>query len=111
VPAAPPPRPAAAAPPRRRPSRAKPKPPRPRDLLLSELRGLGGVVLEQALQDAAARPRAGLVAWAAQLASELDCRPAPAPASYGELMRRIVEIHREAVANPGRPTRTLPLAA
>jgi hypothetical protein len=108
---APPSSPVAAAPRRRRPSRAKPKPPRPREVLLSELRGLGALVLEQALQDSGARPRASLAAWAAQLASELGCAAAPAPPSYGALMRRVVEINREAEAHPGRPTRRMPLAA
>lgn len=96
---------------RRRPSRAKPKPPRSRETVLSELRGLGGLVLEQALQDADARPQASLVAWTGHLAAELGCPAAAAPASYGALMRRIVEINREAEANPGRPTQAMPLAA
>jgi hypothetical protein len=97
--------------PRRRRSRAKPKPPRPRTVVVSELRALGGLVLEQALQDADARPQASLVAWAGRLAAELGSTPAPVPATYRELMRRIAEVNRDAQANPDRPTRALPLAA
>jgi hypothetical protein len=59
---------------------------------VSELRGLGGLVLEQALQDPAARPRASLVEWTARLTAELGAPPAQAPAT-------------------GRPTEALPLAA
>ena len=102
--------PSSAAPARRR-SRAKPKPPRPRGVLLSELRGLGGVVLEQALQDPSARPQASLVAWAGRLAAELGAPQAEAPATYRALMARIAEVNRDARANPGRPTEALPLAA
>jgi hypothetical protein len=98
-------------PPSRRRSRAKPKPPRPRVVLVSELRGLGGVVLEQALQDPSARPQASLVAWAARLAAELGAPPAAAPATYRDLMARIAEVNRDAQANPARPTEALPLAA
>ena len=98
-------------PPSRRRSRAKPKPPRPREVLVFELRGLGGVVLEQALQDPSARPQASLVAWAARLAAELGAPPAAASATYRDLMARIVEVNRDAQANPSRPTEALPLAA
>lgn len=98
---------------RRRPSRAKPKPPRPRDAVLAELRALGGLVLELALQDEGARPPASLRAWADRLAAELDCPPSPTPgpASARDLLRRIRDVHREAQAHPDRPTRALPLAA
>jgi hypothetical protein len=102
--------PASTAPARRR-SRAKPKPPRPRAELMSELRGLGGVVLEQALQDPAARPQPGLVAWAARLAAELGAPPPEPSGSYRDLMAAIVAINRDAQANPARPTEALPLAA
>ncbi len=97
--------------PARRRSRAKPKPPRPRPVLVSELRGLGGVVLEQALQFPSARPPASLVVWAGRLAAELGAPPADAPPTYRDLMARIAEIHRDALANPGRATEALPLAA
>ena len=103
--------PPAPAPVTRRRSRAKPKPPRPRAVVTSELRALGGLVLEQALQDATARPQASLVAWSARLAAELAAPPAQAPATYRELMRRIVEVKREATAHPDRPTTSLPLPA
>jgi hypothetical protein len=95
----------------RRRSRAKPKPARPRAEVMFELRALGGLVLEQALQDAAARPQASLVAWAGRLAAELGAPPAAAPATYRDLMRRIVAANREAGAHPDRPTQALPLAA
>jgi hypothetical protein len=98
-------------PPSRRRSRAKPKPPRPRDVLVAELRGLGGLVLEQALQDPSARPQASLVAWATRLAAELGAPPAAPPANYRDLMARIAEVNRDAQANPARPTEALPLAA
>ncbi len=99
-----------AAPSRRR-SRAKPKPPRPRTVVLSELRALGGLVLEQALQDAEARPQASLVTWAGRLTAELAAAPAGAPATYRELMQLIAQVNREAQAHPDRPVRALPLAA
>lgn len=102
---------AAPAPTTRRRSRAKPKPPRPRGVVMSELRALGGLVLEQALQDAAARPQASLVAWAGRLAAELGAPPAVAPATYRDLMRRIVAVNREAQAHPDRPTLALATAA
>jgi hypothetical protein len=100
VPATPPP----ASVPARRRSRAKPKPPRPRAVLVSELRGLGGVVLEQALQDPTALPPASLVAWACRLAEELGAPPAGVPVTQRDLMARIAEIHRDAEANPFRAT-------
>lgn len=97
----------APAPPRRR-SRAKPKPPRPRLVVISELRGLGGVVLEQALLDASAAPQPSLVAWANRLAAELDVAGPGGPASYREFMGAIVEVHRRAEADPVRPTVAVP---
>ena len=101
---------APAQPPRRR-SRAKPKPPRMRIVVISELRGLGGLVLEQALLDGAAEPQASLVAWANRLAAELDVTGAGAPATYRELMQSIVAINRRASADPGRPMVAVPPAA
>lgn len=98
------------APPRRR-SRAKPKPPRARIVVVSELRGLGGLVLEQALLDGTAEPQASLVAWANRLAAELDVDGVGSPADYRELMRAIVAINRRAEADPGRPTVAIPPAA
>jgi hypothetical protein len=80
-------------------------------VVVSELRALGGLVLEQALQDAGARPQASLVAWAGRLAAELGSPRAHAPATYRDLLRWIVEVNREAQANPHRPTQALALAA
>jgi hypothetical protein len=97
--------------PGRRRSRAKPKPPRPRAVVVSELRALGGIVLEQALQAPGARPQESMLAWAGRLAAELGCAPAEAPATYRDLMQRIADVNREAQAHPDRPTRALPLAA
>jgi hypothetical protein len=96
--------------PRRR-SRAKPKPPRPRLVVISELRGLGGVVLEQALLDARATPQASLIAWANRLAAELDVAGPGTPQTYRALMKAIVEVHRRAEADPQRPTVAIPQAA
>lgn len=101
---------AAPAPARRR-SRAKPKPPRPRLVIVSELRGLGGVVLEQALLDARAVPQASLVAWANRLAAELDVAGPGNPPTYRALMKAIVEVHRRAEAEPDRPTVAVPQVA
>ncbi|WP_217915021.1 hypothetical protein [Miltoncostaea marina] len=95
--------------PRRR-SRAKPKPPRPRVVVMSELRGLGGLVLEQALLDRDAEPQVSLVVWANRLAAELDVEGAGSPPTYRELMQRIVLIHRRALADPERPMVALPPA-
>lgn len=96
--------------PRRR-SRAKPKPPRPRIVVISELRGLGGLVLEQALLDRSAEPQVSLVAWANRLAMELDVEGPGAPANYRDLMQSIVEINRRAAADPDRPMVAIPPAA
>jgi hypothetical protein len=74
-----------------------------RIVVISELRGLGGLVLEQALLDGAAEPQASLVAWANRLASELDVQGAGTPATYRDLMQSIVAINRRASADPSRP--------
>lgn len=100
-------RPAPATPARRR-SRAKPKPPRPRIVVVSELRGLGGLVLEQALLDGSAEPQASLVAWASRLAMELDVEDAGSPPTYRDLMQGIVAINRRAAADPSRPMVAIP---
>lgn len=94
-------------PPKRR-SRAKPKPARPRIVVVSELRGLGGLVLEQALLDGTADPQPSLVRWADRLAAELDVAGVGSPADYRELMRAIVAINRRAEADPDRPLVALP---
>jgi len=95
--------PAQPAPSARRRSRAKPKPPRQRLVVTSELRGLGGLVLEQALLDGTAEPQASLVAWANGLAAELDVAGVGRPADYRELMKAIVAVNRRAAADPDRP--------
>ena len=105
--AAPPIAPANASPSRRR-SRAKPKPPRPRLVVISELRGLGGLVLEQALLDGSAEPQASLVAWANRLAMELDVDGPGTPPTYRDLMQCIVAINRRAAADPERPLVAIP---
>ena len=97
--------------PSRRRSRAKPKPPRMRVVVMSELRGLGGLVVEQALLDGAAQPQASLVIWANRLAAELDVEGVGAPATYRELMHCIVAINRRAAADPDRPMVAIPPAA
>lgn len=104
------PAPVTSAPPRRR-SRAKPKPPRARIVVISELRGLGGLVLEQALLDRSAEPQGSLVAWANRLAMELDVEGPGAPATYRDLMQSIVAINRRAAADPERPMVAIPPAA
>ena len=103
-------RPASTQPARRR-SRAKPKPPRMRIVVISELRGLGGLVLEQALLDGTAEPQASLVSWANRLAAELDVAGAGTPATYRDLMQSIVAINRRASADPARPLVAVPPAA
>ncbi len=99
-----------AAPSRRR-SRAKPKPPRPRIVVISELRGLGGLVLEQALLDGSAEPQGSLVAWANRLAMELDVEGPGVPPTYRDLMQCIVAINRRAAADPERPMVAIPPVA
>lgn len=95
--------------PRRR-SRAKPRPPRPHGVVVAELRGLGGLVLEQALLEADAKPLASLVEWTDRLSRELDLGPAPAAGTYAELMHQIAALGRRAQEDP-RPTVALPRAA
>lgn len=104
------PRTAPPSPPRRR-SRAKPKPPRPRIVVMSELKGLAGLVLEQALLDGTAAPQASVVAWTNRIAAELDVNGVIAPGSYRELLHGIVKVQRRADADPDRPTVAVPPAA
>jgi hypothetical protein len=100
-------RPLAPARPRRR-SRAKPKPARARLIVTAELRGLGGVVLEQALLDSTSDPQKSLIAWANRLAAELDVEGVGTPRSYRDLMQGIVGVNRRAAADPTRPLLALP---
>jgi hypothetical protein len=83
--------------PRRR-SRAKPRPPRARAVVTAELRGLGGLVLEQALLDASAPPVESLVEWANRLASELGVEAPGQPETNRDLMQAIVAVNRRATA-------------
>lgn len=83
----------------RRRSRAKPRPPRARAVIMAELKGLGGLVHEQALLDATAQPQASLVEWTNRLAAELGVATIGAPASYRELLWAIVEVSRGARAD------------
>lgn len=96
--------------PKRRRSRAKARPARAREVVATELRGLGGLVLEQALLQADARPLRSLTDWAARLTLELGQDPGAPAATYAELMHRIAAIARRAAGDP-RPTVALPRAA
>ncbi len=89
--------------PRRRRSRAKPRPPRARAVVIAELRGLGGLVLEQALLDGEAEPLSSLIGWSNLLAMELQVEGLGEPGTYRDLMQGIVEVNRRAEDNP-RPT-------
>lgn len=109
--ALPPSRLAAAAPSRpRRRSRAKPRPPRPREVVTAELRGLGGLVLEQALIDGSARPVQSLLAWTRRLGMELGYEGEGRVETNRELMHAITALSRRAAAEP-RPMVALPAAA
>lgn len=87
---------APAAPPRttRRRSRAKPRPARARAVILAELKGLGGLVHEQALLDASAPPQTSLVEWSNRLAGELAVDGVGSPATYRDLLWAIVQVNR-----------------
>lgn len=70
---------------------------RPRAQAAAELRGLGGLVLEQALVDRTAPPVPSLVEWTMRLAGELDVTPlVRRPTTNVELLRAIVTISRTA---------------
>ncbi|MGD9571219.1 MAG: hypothetical protein AB7V62_04985 [Thermoleophilia bacterium] len=97
-------------PPRRR-SRAKPKPPRSRLVVMSELRGCAGMVLELALLDGTAAPQASILTWANRLAAEMDLEGVGSPANYRDLLHGIVTLSRRALADPDRPMVALPPAA
>ena len=77
-------------------------------MVIAELRGLGGLVLEQALVDGQAEPVPSLVAWANRLAAELQVEGFPTPPSYRDLMQCVVAVNRRAEENPG-PTIVVPL--
>lgn len=97
--------------PRRRRSRAKPRPARARTVVMSELRGLGGLVLELALLDRSAQPKGSLLEWTDRLAAELGVQDGGRPETHGDLLDAIVRIQRRALADPDRPTVALPPAA
>lgn len=80
----------------RRRSRAKPRPPRPRAVILAELRGLGGLVLEQALLDATAEPLPSLLEWSNRLATELSVDGVGSPENYRQLLQAIVAVNKRA---------------
>ncbi len=100
---------APSSPPRRR-SRAKPKPPRSRLVVMSELRGCAGMVLELALLDGTATPQGSVVAWANRLAAEMDLEGVGSPANHRDLLHGIVRLNRRAEADPDRPMVALPPA-
>ena len=80
---------------RRRPSRAKPRPARSAELILAELRGLGGLVLEQGLLSPTGRPPSSLIAWQRRLAVELATDESTRARSYRELLHQIVALSRK----------------
>ena len=84
--------------PRRRRSRAKPKPPRPRAVIEAELRGLGGLVYEQALLAPGAEPGESVITWVNQLAGELGAGPVAIAPTNRELMAELVALHRRVAA-------------
>ena len=74
----------------RRRSRAKPKPPRQRIVVRSELGPRGPRARAGAARRHGAAPQASVVAWANRLAAELDVEGVGHPADYRELMQAIV---------------------
>ncbi len=68
--------------------------------MTAELRGLGGLVLEQALIDATARPLPSLVQWTRRLAVELGDAAAVRVETNRQLMHEITAIGRRALADP-----------
>lgn len=81
--------------PRRR-SRAKARPPRAYAVICAELRGLGGLVLEQALLDGTQAPLGSLCEWADRLAGELGVEGVGQPGDYRGLLHAIVEMNKRA---------------
>lgn len=71
-------------------------PTRSRDVAIAELRGLGGLVLEQALVDAVASPLPSLVEWGNRLAAELGVEGVGYPCTYRDLMCGVASINRRA---------------
>jgi hypothetical protein len=81
--------------PRRR-SRAKARPARAYAVICAELRGLGGLVLEQALLDGTEAPLGSLCEWADRLARELGVEGVGQPEDYRGLLHAIVEMNKRA---------------
>jgi hypothetical protein len=77
---------------RRRPSRAKPRAPRPAIEIRGELRALGARVLELALAEPGSPPPQALAEWVTRLATELGVPPGSA-ASNRSLLREIARLH------------------
>lgn len=82
---------------RQRPSRAKPRQPRPAVEVQAELRGLGSRVLELALAEPDASPPKALLHWLDSLRPESD--EAPLPRTNRLLLREIAHLH--ASVRPG----------
>jgi hypothetical protein len=92
----------------RRRSRAKARPPRAYAVICAELRGLGGLVLEQALLDGTEAPLASLCEWADRLASELGVEGVGVPPDYRGLLHAIVEMNKRAEARHSRLVASAP---
>jgi hypothetical protein len=85
-------------------------------VICAELRGLGGLVLEQALLDGTEAPLASLCEWADRLALELGVDGVGQPAHYRGLLHAIVEMNKRAEAHHAElvasgPVRTGTIAA
>lgn len=73
--------------------------PRACEQIVAELRGLGGLVLEQGLLAQGGVPLASLVEWQRALILELGQPMPPRPRGYAQMLRQIVEVSR-AVPGP-----------
>jgi hypothetical protein len=72
--------------------------------VLAELRGLGGLVLEQALLDGDTKPLKSLLDWFERLAQELGVAEPPRAKNYRELLKSIVSVSRLAGGDPAAVT-------
>jgi len=72
----------------------------PRQVLVEELRGLGGIVLEHSLIDPGAMPTPSLVRWGNSLAAALGVRGVGAPSTNSDLMKAIAAVRRRAAPLP-----------
>jgi hypothetical protein len=77
-------------------------------VICAELRGLGGLVLEQALLDGTEAPLASLCEWADRLASELGVEGVGVPPDYRGLLHAIVEMNKRAEARHSRLVASAP---